>query len=104
MAKLTTAARNALPAADFAGPGRSYPIQDKAHAIAAKGRATQFAPPALKAKVDAKANKVLHKADGGAVGMNTMNAAPMLQGNPKHNPDNRLPRKALHVRGRNRGM
>lgn len=59
MAKLTTKARNALPASAFAGPGRSYPVEDKNHARAAKSRATQFASPALKAKVDVKANRVL---------------------------------------------
>lgn len=61
MAKLTTAARKKLPASEFAGPGRSYPIPDKAHAANAKARAAQFASPALKAKVDAKANKMLGK-------------------------------------------
>jgi len=35
MAKLTAAARKKLPAKDFAGPGRSFPIEDKAHAKAA---------------------------------------------------------------------
>lgn len=59
MAKLTTKARKALPSSSFAGPGRSYPVEDKAHARNAKARASQFASPALKAKVDAKANKVL---------------------------------------------
>lgn len=61
MAKLTTQERNALPASQFAGPGRSYPIPDRAHAANAKARAAQFASPALKAKVDAKANRVLDK-------------------------------------------
>jgi hypothetical protein len=37
----------------FAGPNRSYPIPDKAHAANAKARASQFASPAVKAKVDA---------------------------------------------------
>jgi hypothetical protein len=59
MAKLTSAARKKLPKSDFAGPGRSYPVEDKAHARNAKARAAQFASPSLKAKVDAKANKVL---------------------------------------------
>lgn len=59
MAKLTTGARKALPAAKFAGPNRSYPIPDKAHAVNAKARAAQFAPPALKARIDAKANRIL---------------------------------------------
>jgi hypothetical protein len=61
MAKLTSKARDKLPAGKFAGPDRSYPIPDKAHAANAKARASEFASPALKAKVDAKANKVLGK-------------------------------------------
>jgi hypothetical protein len=32
MAKLTTKARKALPSSDFAGPGRSYPDENLAHA------------------------------------------------------------------------
>ena len=59
MAKLTTKQRNALPASAFAGPNRSYPVNDKAHARNAKARASQFASPALKAKVDAKADRKL---------------------------------------------
>ena len=35
MAKLHAAARNALPDSAFAGPGRSFPIEDKNHAKAA---------------------------------------------------------------------
>lgn len=41
MSKLTAKARNALPAATFAGPGRSYPVEDRGHAVAAKSRAKQ---------------------------------------------------------------
>lgn len=59
MAMLTTKARNKLSASSFAGPNRSYPVEDKAHARAAKSRAAQFASPALKAKVDRAADKVL---------------------------------------------
>jgi len=59
MAKLNAARRNALPASDFAGPDRSYPVDTPARAANAKARATQFASPALKAKVDEKANAVL---------------------------------------------
>jgi hypothetical protein len=64
MGKLTTEKRKKLPAADFAGPDRSYPIPDKAHAADAKARASQ----AVKAgrmsksqekKIDAKADKKL---------------------------------------------
>lgn len=36
MAKLTAAQRHKLPASVFAGPGRSYPIPDASHAIAAE--------------------------------------------------------------------
>jgi hypothetical protein len=41
MAKLTSKARNKLPSRDFAGPGRSYPVQDRSHAANAKARAAQ---------------------------------------------------------------
>ena len=41
MAKMTTKQRNALPKSSFAGPGRTYPVNDQAHAVAAKSRATQ---------------------------------------------------------------
>ena len=54
MARLTTKARNALPDSAFAGPGRTYPIEDKGHARAAEGRATEFASPKLKARIDTK--------------------------------------------------
>lgn len=59
MARLTTAARNALPDSAFAGPGRTYPVEDAAHARNAKARAAQFAGPALKGRVDAKADQKL---------------------------------------------
>lgn len=59
MAKLTSKQRNALPDSDFAGPNRSYPIEDAAHAKNAKSRASQFAGPKLKAKVDKKADRKL---------------------------------------------
>lgn len=36
MAKLTSKQRNNLPAVEFAGPKRSFPIPDKSHAIAAE--------------------------------------------------------------------
>ena len=42
MAKLTSDERKALPASDFAEPGkRAYPIEDKLHARNAKARASQ---------------------------------------------------------------
>ena len=66
MARLTASQRKALPKKDFAvpskapGPG-SYPMPDKAHAANAKSRAAQFAPPAVRKAIDAKANRVLGK-------------------------------------------
>ncbi len=66
MAKLTTKKRNALPKSEFAGPGRSYPVNDKSHAANAKARASQMESAgkissAEKAKIYTKANKVLGK-------------------------------------------
>jgi hypothetical protein len=66
MAKLTNKARKALPSSKFAGPGRSYPVEDLAHAANAKARATQMAAkgklsPSAAARIKAKANKVLGK-------------------------------------------
>ena len=53
MAKLTTEARKEIPSKDFAGPDRSYPIEDKAHARNALARVAQHGSPALQAKVRA---------------------------------------------------
>jgi hypothetical protein len=61
MAKLTAKERNALPDSDFAGPDRSYPVEDAAHARNAKARAAQHAGPELKEKIDERADKVLGK-------------------------------------------
>lgn len=63
MAKLSTEARKKLPASDFGGPDRSYPVNDKAHAANAKARVADKSP-ALKAKVDAKADKILKAKKG----------------------------------------
>jgi hypothetical protein len=57
MAPLTTKSRNALPSSAFAGPGRSYPINDPSHARNALARVSQFGSPALKAQVRAKVHK-----------------------------------------------
>jgi hypothetical protein len=64
MSKLTSKARKKIPDKDFAGPGRSYPIPDRAHAADAKGRAKQQfkkgrISKATLAQIDAKANKKL---------------------------------------------
>lgn len=69
MAKLTTKARSALKPAQFAGPDRSYPVEDRKHAAAAKSRASAAAhegrmSKSEEAKIDAKANKVLGKGKG----------------------------------------
>jgi hypothetical protein len=61
MSTLTTKERNAMPASEFGGPGRSYPMPDRAHAANAKARASQFASPEVKAEVFAKANAILHQ-------------------------------------------
>jgi hypothetical protein len=62
MPRLTAAARRKLPASDFALPGkRAYPVQDRGHAIAAKARAAEYATPAERKVIDAKANRKLGK-------------------------------------------
>ena len=53
MAKLTAKARSKLPAKAFAGPKRSYPIQDKSHARAALSEVSQHGSPAEKKQVRA---------------------------------------------------
>ena len=70
MAKLTTKKRNALPKSDFGLPGsEKYPMPDKSHAANAKARASQMVKKgklsaASKAKIDAKADRVLGKSKG----------------------------------------
>ena len=54
MSKLTAKSRNALPAKDFAGPDRSYPVNDMSHAQNALARVSEFGTSELKAKVRAK--------------------------------------------------
>ncbi len=69
MAKLTSKARNALPASSFAGPDRSYPIPDASHAKNAKARASQLVQEgrmskASEARIDAKADAKLRAHHG----------------------------------------
>ena len=59
MAKLTTAKRNALPNSAFAGPNRTYPINNRSHAKAAERMGRPG--PELREKIDAK---VAHKFPG----------------------------------------
>lgn len=67
MVQLSSGARNELPKSKFALPEKKkYPIEDKAHAVNAKARATQqynkgnLSAGAL-AEIRAKANKKLGK-------------------------------------------
>lgn len=67
MAKLSAKKRKSLPKSDFGMPGEGkYPMPDESHAANAKARATQQVKKgnlstAAKAKIDAKADKVLAK-------------------------------------------
>jgi hypothetical protein len=57
MAKLTTEARNRLPAKDFAGADRSYPIPNASHARNALARVSQHGTPAEKSRVRSAVHK-----------------------------------------------
>ena len=58
MAKLSSAARKALPSKSFAEPDkRKYPIENEAHAKNALSRVSQSGTPAEKAKVMAAVKK-----------------------------------------------
>lgn len=57
MARLTAAQRKKLPDSAFAGPNRTFPIQDKSHARNALSRASGNASPSLEKKIDAKAHR-----------------------------------------------
>jgi len=67
MAKLRAHARHKLARSSFGLPGsRKYPMPDKSHAANAKARASQMVKrgklsPSSKARIDAKANRILHK-------------------------------------------
>jgi len=67
MAKLDAKERKKIPKKEFGLPGeKKYPMEDKAHARNAKARASEMEhkgklSPASKAKIDAKADKVLGK-------------------------------------------
>lgn len=67
MSVLTAKKRNKIPKKEFGLPGeRKYPMPDKAHARNAKARASEMEnkgklSPSSKAKIDAKADRVLGK-------------------------------------------
>ncbi len=71
MGDLSTKKRDSLPKSKFGLPGsRKYPMPDKAHAANAKARATQMEVKgklsgSARAAIDAKANRVLGRCDGG---------------------------------------
>lgn len=71
MGTLTTKARKAIPKSEFGEPGeRKYPIPDRSHAANAKARASQMEKAGKlssseKAKIDAKADRVLGKGKKG---------------------------------------
>lgn len=58
MSKLSSTARSKLPKKDFAGPGRSFPVENKAHAKAAI-MDSRSAPKADRARIIARAKKKL---------------------------------------------
>lgn len=72
--KITSKQRKALPKSDFALPeSRKYPVDTKGRAVNAKARATQMVnkgklSESSKAKIDAKANRILDNGDRGAKG------------------------------------
>ena len=66
MARLTSNERSKLPSKDFAGPNRSFPVENRSHAIAAErmvGRSVAAGniTPAQAAQIKAKAKAVLGK-------------------------------------------
>jgi hypothetical protein len=67
MAKLTAAKRKKIPKSEFGLPGeKKYPMPDKSHARNAKARASEMEnkgklSSSAKAKIDAKADRILGK-------------------------------------------
>ena len=66
MAFLTAESRKKINPSQFAGPDKSYPVEDKAHARAAKSRASAAVnagrmSKSEESKIDAKADRKLGK-------------------------------------------
>ena len=57
MAKLTSGQRSRLSSKSFAGPDKSYPIQDPSHARNALSRVSQHGSSEVKAKVRAAVHR-----------------------------------------------
>jgi len=94
MTKLTAGQRNAMPDSEFAGPGKSFPVNDKAHARLAISGATRSEragniSPSTEASIKAKARARLPNA-----GSYTHSQGKYKEGT--HNPENRLPPHAFH--------
>lgn len=84
MAKLTAKARKAIKSMNFAGPNRSYPVEDESHARNALARVAQFGSPELQAKVRAKVHAkypdIGKKSRGGMVGETDGSSMAMAKG------------------------
>lgn len=77
MGRLTTAQRKRIPKSEFGLPAKKgksgqnaagrggYPMPDKTHARVAKAYASRFASPSERARIDAKANRILGKGKKG---------------------------------------
>jgi len=63
MAKLSAAQRKKLPAKAFAGPNRSFPMNDMNH-IRAAVREEKYADPATKARINSRARAAGVKVSG----------------------------------------
>lgn len=79
MTALTAATRNAIPTGQFAGPGRSFPIENHAHAVAAlrlvgRAEAAGHITPQEAAQIRNKAHAMIAARNGGYAGQ-LMNAA-----------------------------
>lgn len=81
--KLTAARRKAIPAKDFAGPHRSYPIEDASHARNALARASGKA-------VESRVRAAVHRKYPG-IGESMKDE--------HHEPRGKRPSEALHERG-----
>lgn len=97
MARLTTKQRNALPASDFAGPNRTFPINDKTHAVQAErmvGRSKKAGniSAGTGSSIVSKAKKKLgsigkHKSTASKIGEQMMDDAPSSRGKGRGNAD-----------------
>lgn len=69
MAKLTAAARKKIPSSKFGLPEKhAYPMPDRKHAAVAKAYAERYASPSQRARIDAKANRILGHRTLGSIG------------------------------------